>query len=102
MFYFRVRSIKGHWCRNLSLGLATKARGCKVANQEKDPGVTSHALGNAKECEGMNPHTPKWTHMLGVGVPNGVPNLQSMIAGVKTHRLKKLFVSLKSYWSVNI
>jgi hypothetical protein len=26
----------------------TKARGCKVAGQEKDPGVTSHAPGNAK------------------------------------------------------
>ncbi len=47
------------FCRNLSLGLVIKARGCKVAGQEKDPGVTSHALGSAKECEGMNPHIPK-------------------------------------------
>ncbi len=46
-------------CRNLSLGFATKARACKVAGQEGSPGVTSHALGSAKECEGMNPHTPK-------------------------------------------
>jgi hypothetical protein len=46
-------------CRNLSLGLTTKARGCKVAGQEKDPEVTSHAPRSAKECEGMNPHTPK-------------------------------------------
>jgi hypothetical protein len=28
-----------------------------------------------KECEGMNPHTPKWTPMLGVGVPKGLLNL---------------------------
>jgi hypothetical protein len=25
-----------------------------------------HTLKNAKECEGMNPHTPKWTPTLGV------------------------------------
>jgi hypothetical protein len=45
-------------CRNLSLGLTTKARACKGVGQEGSPGVTSHAPGNAKECEGMNPHTP--------------------------------------------
>jgi hypothetical protein len=44
-------------CRNPSLELTTKARGCKVASQEKDPGVTSHAPSSAKECEGMNLHT---------------------------------------------
>jgi hypothetical protein len=35
-------------CRNPSLGFTTEARGCKVAGQEKDPGVTSHAPGSAK------------------------------------------------------
>ncbi len=33
---------------NLNLGLTTEARGCKVAGQEKDLGITSHAPGNAK------------------------------------------------------
>ncbi len=46
-------------CHNLSLRFATKARACKVVGQEGSSGVTSHAPGNAKECEGMNPHTPK-------------------------------------------
>jgi hypothetical protein len=45
----------------------------------------------------MNPHTPKGTPMLGVGVPKGLPNLQSAIAGVKTHCLEEFFVSLKIY-----
>jgi len=27
-----------------------------------------HTLGNVREFEGMNPHTPKWTPILGVGV----------------------------------
>jgi hypothetical protein len=35
-------------CRNPSLGLTTKVKGCKVAGQEGDPGVTSHAPGSAK------------------------------------------------------
>jgi hypothetical protein len=33
---------------NPNLGLVTKARGYKVPGQEKDPGVTSHAPGSAK------------------------------------------------------
>jgi hypothetical protein len=44
---------------NPNLGLVTKVKACKVASQEGSLGVTSHAFGSAKECEGMNPHTPK-------------------------------------------
>ncbi len=55
-----------------------------------------------KECEGMNPHTPKWTPMLGVGVPKGFPNLQSAIARFKTLFLEEFFISLESYWSVDV
>jgi hypothetical protein len=39
----------------------------------------------------MNLHTPKWTPMFGVRVPNGLPNLQNVIAGVKTRPLKEFF-----------
>jgi hypothetical protein len=35
-------------CRNPKLGLVTKVKGCKVAGQEGDPGVTSHASKSAK------------------------------------------------------
>ncbi len=50
-----------------------------------------------KECEGMNPHTPKGIPMLGVGVPKGLPNFQSAIAKVKTPRLEEFFISLERY-----
>ncbi len=50
--------LQHHSCRNPSLGLATKARVCKVADQEGSPGITFRALRSAKECEGMNLHTP--------------------------------------------
>jgi hypothetical protein len=46
--------------RNPSLKVATKARACKGAGQEGSLGITSHAVGSVEECEGMNPHTPKW------------------------------------------
>jgi hypothetical protein len=62
-------SSNGGEYHNLSLGLATKGRGCKVAGQEGSPGVKSHAPGSARECEGIDLHTPKGTPTLGVGVP---------------------------------
>jgi len=46
-------------CHNPSLRFATKARACECVGQEGSPGVTFHAPGSPKECEGMNPHTPK-------------------------------------------
>jgi hypothetical protein len=53
------KTISYFFCRNPSLGLATKARACKVVGQEGTLGGTLHAPGSAKECEGMNPHTLK-------------------------------------------
>jgi hypothetical protein len=55
-------------CRNPSLGLVTKVRACKGAGQEGSPGVTSHVPRSVGECEGMNPHTPKWAPILGIKV----------------------------------
>jgi hypothetical protein len=34
---------------------------------------------------------------MGVGVPNGLPNLQNAIAGVKIHWFEEFFISLESY-----
>ncbi len=68
-------------CRNPSLRLATKARACKGAGQEWSPGVTIHAFGSVGKCEGMNPHTPKWTPTLGVGLPMDSQILQGNCRG---------------------
>jgi hypothetical protein len=46
----------------------TKARGMKSVKTEMQPKSHNHTLGNAKECEGMSPQTPKWAPTLGVGV----------------------------------
>jgi hypothetical protein len=53
---------------NRSLRLATKVRVCKGAGQKWSSRVTFHILGSVGECEGMNPHTPKWVPTLGVKV----------------------------------
>ncbi len=50
---------KWHVCHNLNLGLVTKARVCKGADQEGSPGVTFHVPRSVGECEGMNLHIPK-------------------------------------------
>ncbi len=48
-------------CRNLSLGLTTKANTCKGACKKGKPNSEGR-------CEGMNFHTFKATPTLGVGV----------------------------------
>jgi hypothetical protein len=55
-------------CYNPNLGLVTKAKACKGGSQEWTPGIIFHAPGNVGERKGMNPHTPKWTSTLGVGI----------------------------------
>jgi hypothetical protein len=70
--------------------------------QEGSLGVTFHAPGSAKECEGMNPHTPKQTPIFGVGIPNGLSNFQRAIAGVKIHWIEAFFISLKISWNVDV
>jgi len=54
---FHLSSKKGDiftFCRNLNLGLTTKARACKGACQEGSPGVTFHAPWSVGECDGMS------------------------------------------------
>jgi len=57
-----------HACHDPSLGFTTKAKGLQGCEPRPSLGVTFSCPGNAKECERMNPHTPKWTPMLGVEV----------------------------------
>jgi hypothetical protein len=43
----------------------------------------------------MNPHTPREFYF-GSWSPNGFPNLQRAIAGIKTQWLEKIFISMES------
>jgi hypothetical protein len=50
-------------CCNLSFGLATKVRGWKVAGQEGDPRVTSHAHGSTKSVREWTSHSQMNSHV---------------------------------------
>ncbi len=75
-------------CHNISLKLAIKARACEGEGQEGSPVVTFHALGSARECEGMNPHIPKWAPTLGIGVPVHSQIFREKLQGSKPIGLK--------------
>jgi hypothetical protein len=85
----------------LALGLQPKQGVTRLWAKRKTQ-ESHHMLSECKECEGMNLHTPNWTPIVGVGVPNGLLNLQSTIVRIKTHRLEKFFISLESYWNVDV
>jgi hypothetical protein len=110
-----------HICRNLSLGLATKAKGLQGYGPRRSPGVkakrpqgcgprrssgvTSHTLESVKKCEGVwgsepshsqgNSHFGRWS-------PRGLPKLQKAISRVKTQWLVAFFISLKRSWNENV
>jgi hypothetical protein len=50
------------WAHNQGKGL----QGCGPRGKPESHIACSRC---AKKCEGMNPHTPKWTPILGLGIP---------------------------------
>ncbi len=83
-------------CCNPSFGLVTKARACTIVGQEGSPGVTSRAPRSAKEWEGMNPHTLKWTSILGVRVPMDSWIFRGQLQGSNPISLKNSLYHWKS------
>ncbi len=45
-----------------------KVRVHKGVGEKWSVGVTFYVFGSVKECEGMNPHIPKWAPTLGIGL----------------------------------
>jgi hypothetical protein len=50
-------------------------------------------LPSVRECEGINPHTPKGAPILGVGI---MVNFQREILRVKTQWIEEFIISLES------
>jgi hypothetical protein len=88
-FVIDLQVIHDEQCHNLSLGLVTRARACKLASQEKSSKIRPYALENARECEGIDPHTPKGTPTLGVGVSVDSRMFKEQFQGLKPNGLKK-------------
>ncbi len=86
------------FCHNLSLGLATKARACKVVGQEGSPGVKE----NVREWTLTLPkELPLW-EVESSWSPGGVSNVHKMIARVKTQWIEEFFIPLKIYWNKDV
>ncbi len=66
----------------------TKARAYKVAGQEGSPGVMLHAPRSARECEGIDPHTPKGIPTLGVEVLVDFRMFREQLQRLKPNGLK--------------
>jgi hypothetical protein len=81
----------------LALGSWPRQRGLWGCGPRGTPGSHITCSQEWKECEGMNPHTPKWIPMVGVGVPKGLPNFQSAIKGVKTPCPEVFSILLERY-----
>jgi hypothetical protein len=95
-------SSSGGECRNPSIWLATKARGLRGCGPRSRPGshiTCSRECKEFRECEGMNPHTPKWTPMLGVGEswsPERTPEIsESVLRGQNTMACYDLYINGK-------
>jgi hypothetical protein len=80
--------ISNQFCHNSNLGLVTKARACKSAGQEKILGVW--------ESVRMNIHTPKWTSILGVGLPVDCRNFKERLQWPKPLTLKSYLYHWKA------
>ncbi len=66
----------------------TKARGLQGCGPRRRSGSHFTCSWEWKECEGMNPHTPKGTPMLGVGISKGLLIFRAQFQGSKPIALK--------------
>jgi hypothetical protein len=83
------------WDRNHGKGLQE----CRTRGK---PG--RHIL-YSRECRRVWENEPSHSQVsshFGSWSPDELPNLQGVIAGIKTHWIEEFFISLKSYWNVNV
>ncbi len=88
-----------HCVTTITLGSQLK-QGVARLRAKRETQESLHMLPGVQRVWGNEPSHSQVN--LGVGVPNGLPNLQSMIIGVKTHRLDKFSISLESYWRLDV
>jgi hypothetical protein len=85
----------------LALGSRPK-QGVTKLRAKRETRESLHMLLGVQRAWGNEPSNSQVNSHVTVGVPKGLSNFQSAIAGVKTPRLEVFFISLESYWSVNV
>jgi len=85
--YFLFEKSKFQNVATLMLGSWSRQKGLKGTGQE--------------ECEKEDSHSQVSSPFESWSL-DGLPNLHRAIAEVKTPRIKKFFISLESYWSLDV
>jgi hypothetical protein len=65
-----------------------QGKGMERCGPKMQPKSHTHTLGIAKECEGMSPHSTKWTPILGVEVRMDFQIFREQFEGLKLIGLK--------------
>jgi hypothetical protein len=86
----------------LTLGLQPRQGLTKFAGQEWSPWVTFHTPRTAGECEGMNPHTPKWAPTLRVRVPMDSWTFRGWLQRSKRIGLRSFFYHWNFFWNLDV
>jgi len=84
---FQISNLSSYGVATPALGSRPRQKGLKGTGQE--------------QCENEDSHS-QVSSPFGSWSLGGLPNLQRAIAKVKTHDIEKFFISLKSYWSVDV
>jgi hypothetical protein len=79
----------------LALGSRPRQRGLQGCGPRGSPGVTQHVPESVWKCEGMNPHTPKATPILGDGVLVDSRIFKGLL-------LEEFLISLESPWNIDV
>jgi hypothetical protein len=95
-------------CRNLSLGLATKARACDQGKglRRCDPRVKPRShISCSRECRRVWRNEPSHSQRsfhLGSWSSSGFPSFHRVIARVKTQCIDKFLISLEIFYNVDV
>jgi hypothetical protein len=79
-------------CHDFNLRFVTKSKAWKGVGRKCNLGVTFAFIG----VWGMNPHIPKWTPILGVGIPMEFRIFKEVSQGSKFIGLKNYLYHLKA------
>jgi hypothetical protein len=73
----------------------TKEKGMEKWRPKVQPEGHIHIPKSAGKCEGMNPHSPKWVPILGVGVSRDSWSFKEQFDGSK-------HIWLKRSWNIDV
>ncbi len=110
-FLFVILDVLWQWWNsagNISCGVVTLTLGSRprqgFARVQAKKEARSHIL-CSRECRRMWSNEPSHYQVnshFGSWSPNGLPNFQKAILGVKTHWIEKFFISSESFWNIHV